>query len=298
MGEYRKGVMLAWAANILWGVYPVLFKQLDGIDPGVFVAYRLLYSAPFLLIIVFAFRQQHEIFRIIRNPSVMRLLMVSTALMGCNWGLYIWGVQNGRIIESSLGYFLTPVFSVIVGVLFFNERLAPRQWLAVAIAGTGVVCMAVTTGYIPWYGLLLGLAFTLYGAVRKLVQVEALNGVLVETLILLPIGLALLWLAPSDSFGHTQSEQMWLGIAGIVTALPLVWYIAAARRIPLATLGNLFYFCPAIGFGLGVFVYDEEFTGHHLVMFMLIWIGLSVYMLPAGFLRSRRNTIPRGEMSI
>ncbi len=275
-GEYRKGLVLAWAANLLWGVYPILFKQLDGLDPGAFVGYRILYSLPFLVAVVLLFRQHHEFFRIWRNAALLRLLLLSTLLMGISWGLYVWCIQNDRIVESSLGYYLTPVLNVLVGVVMFRERLDHIQWIAVAMAATGVVYMAASTGYVPWFGLILGLAFAVYGAVRKLAQVEAVNGLLAETLMLLPIGAVLLWLAPAPAPG-TEPDIVWLVVAGVATALPLIWYVGAARRISMATLGNLFYFCPTLGFLIGVAVYNEPFSRHHLVMFALIWGGLAVY---------------------
>ncbi len=275
-GEYRKGLVLAWAANLLWGVYPILFKQLDGLDPGAFVGYRILYSLPFLVAVVLLFRQHHEFFRIWRDAALLRLLLVSTLLMGVSWGLYVWCIQNDRIVESSLGYYLTPVLNVLVGVALFQERLDRVQWAAVAMAGAGVVYMAASTGYVPWFGLILGLAFALYGAVRKLAQVEAINGLLAETLMLLPVGIALLWMAPTPAAG-AEPDKLWLAIAGIATALPLIWYVGAAKRISMTTLGNLFYFCPTLGFLIGVFVYDEPITRHHIVMFVLIWGGLGIY---------------------
>ncbi len=272
--EYFKGLVLAWAANILWGVYPILFKQLDGLDPGAFVGYRILYSTPFLVVVVVVMRQHHAFLQLWRNAAVLRYLIISTAMMGLSWGLYVWCVQNDRIVESSLGYFLTPVLNVLVGVAMFRERLDRSQWLAVGMAAAGVVYMAAATGYVPWFGLVLGLAFALYGAARKLAQVEALNGVLAETLMLLPIGVVLLYMAPPAT---GESNVAWLAVAGIATALPLIWYVAAARRIEMATLGNLFYFCPTLSFLIGVLLYHEPFTRHHLVMFALIWGGLAVY---------------------
>ncbi len=274
--EYKKGLLLAWAANLLWGVYPLLFKQLDGLDPGAFVGYRILYSLPFLVLVVLLLRQHHEFFRVWRNPALLRLLLFSTLLMGVSWGLYVWCVQNGRIVESSLGYYLTPMLNVLVAVVLFRERLDRIQWSAVGLAGAGVVYMAASTGYVPWFGIILGLAFALYGAVRKLAQVEAINGLLVETLMLLPVGLLLLWIAPDPAPG-AEPDTLWLAVAGIATALPLIWYVGAARRISMVTLGNLFYFCPTLGFLIGVLVYDEPLSRDHLVMFALIWVGLLVY---------------------
>lgn len=284
--EYFKGLVLAWGANLLWGVYPVLFKQLDGLDPGAFVGYRILYSTPFLLLVVLVLRQHHEFLQIWRNTQVIRLLLVSTAMMGISWGVYVWCVQNGRIVESSLGYYLTPVLNVVVGVVLFRERLDRRQWSAVALSALGVLYMAAATGYVPWFGLLLGLAFAVYGAVRKLVQVDALNGVLAETLMLLPVGMLLLWLAPQPAPG-SGPDGFWLPVAGVATALPLIWYVGAAKRISMTTLGNLFYACPTLGFLIGVFVYGEPFTRHHLVMFALIWGGLLVYSLSDLIVRRR-----------
>lgn len=283
--EYVKGLVLAWAANLLWGVYPILFKQLDGLDPGAFVAYRIFYSTPFLLIVVVLMRQHHAFMQLWRDAVALRWLIITTALMALSWGLYVWCVQNGRIVESSLGYFLTPVLNVLVGVVLFRERLDHRQWLAVAMAAGGVVYMAAATGYVPWIGVVLGLAFALYGALRKLAQVDALNGVLAETVMLLPVGIALLWMAPSASGGGVG--PFWLATAGIATALPLIWYVGAARRIDMATLGNLFYVCPTLSFLIGVFLYDEPITRHHLVMFAMIWGGLAVYAF-GGRIAARR----------
>jgi chloramphenicol-sensitive protein RarD len=287
--EYFKGLVLAWAANLLWGVYPVLFKQVDGVDPGAFVGIRILYSLPFLALMVVLVRQHHAFLQVWRDTRLLRLLIVSAAMMGLSWGVYVWCVQNARIVEASLGYYLTPLFNILVGVIVFGERLDRRQWVAVALAASGVSYMAATTGYIPWFGIFLGLAFSLYGAVRKVAQVEALSGVLIETLLLLPVGIALMWMAPKAPLG-AGPDGFWLMVAGIATALPLIWYVGAAKRISMVTLGNLFYACPTLGFLLGVAVYGEPFTTDHLVMFALIWASLALFALATRPAKARAIT--------
>lgn len=284
--EYVKGLALAWAANLLWGIYPVLFRQVDGIDPGAFVGYRMAWSTPFLLLVLVALREHHAFLQLWRDAATVRWLILSTALTGLGWGLYVWCVQNGRIVESSLGYLLTPMFNVLLGVWLFGERLDRRRWWCVGLAATGVVYMAAASGVVPVYGIILGAAFAAYAAVRRIAQVEALAGVAAENLVLLPVGVVLILTATSPA--PVGADATWMAVAGLATALPLVWYVAAARRIAMATLGNLFYLCPALSFLIGVFVYDEPFTRHHLVMFSMIGIALLGFSLPAGvFVRPR-----------
>lgn len=285
----RIGLALAWAANLTWGFFPLLFKQLEGVDPAVFIGYRVLYCVPLLVLAVVVLRRAAALLQLWRHPGAVGLLLVSTAMMGLNWGIYLWCILNGRVIEASFGYFLTPILNVVIGVLVFRDSMNPVQWLAVVLAASGVVLMSAATGYVPWFGIALGLSFAVYGAVRKVVRVEALPGTLAENLLLLPPGLLLLWLIPVDG-GHGALPQGWIATACMVSLLPIIWYIAAARRISMVTLGNLFYVAPSLSFLLGVFLYHEPFTRDHVVMFGLIWCGLLIYAGDGWYRRQREKT--------
>jgi chloramphenicol-sensitive protein RarD len=218
-------------------------------------------------------------------------LCLSAALISVNWAVYVWGVANDRVVETSLGYFINPLVNVLLGVVVLSERLNRAQWTAVAFAAAGVSYLTWTAGHLPWISLALGISFGLYGLVRKVVHVDALAGFATETLIVLPLGIAyLIWceMHGAGAFGHAGLDMdMLLILGGPVTAIPLVLFAYGARRIPYSTIGLLQYTAPTIQLLLAVYVYHEPFGGARAVGFALIWAALVIYAVD-GIWRARQ----------
>jgi len=286
--DHSSGLAYAMAANLVWGTFPVYFKMLEHVGPALVIGYRMLWATVVLVIALFVLRQWYAVKAAFQSIGVLKLLLLSTVLMGISWGLYIWAVHSERIIETAMGYYLSPMMTVVVGLVMFKEHLNAWQWVAIAMAACGVLSMIVFSGYVPWIGIILGAAFALYSGIRKLVGVESLVGMCIETLLLCPLGLiVILVFAPSQSGALDVMTHLQLAGSGLITIVPIIWYVAAARRLSLTTLGTLFYLAPTISFFVGVFVYDEPFTKIHGVMFVLIWAGLVIYSLNA-FTTARR----------
>ncbi len=275
---HRTGLVYAMAANLLWGSFPVYFKQLDQVHPLLVIGHRMVWAVLFLSIGLSVARQWPAVRTVLHSKRDLGLLLLSTSLMGISWGLYIWAVHSDRIVEASLGYYMTPMMNVVVGLMMFRERLRPLQWIAVALAVAGVLVMIVGTGTVPWIGIILGAAFAIYSGIRKLIAVESLVGVFMEAIIIAPVGLYIvLTIGDSETAGLTTRDFAFLAGTGLITIIPICWYVAASRRLSLATLGTLFYLAPTIGFCFGVFLYDEPFTGLDAVMFGGIWAGLILF---------------------
>jgi chloramphenicol-sensitive protein RarD len=228
------------------------------------------------------------------DPRVRIRLFFSAALISANWITYVWGVANNRVVETSLGYFINPLFNVVLGVVVLSERLNRAQWSAVALAAFGVAYLTWSAGHPPWISLLLAFTFGMYGFVRKVIQVDALAGFGAETLLLLPFGIGyLIWCEMSGVgvFGHASfGIDSLLILGGPVTAIPLVLFAYGARRIPYSTVGLLQYIGPTLQLLLGVFAFHEPFGGARLVGFSFIWVGLALYALE-GFWRSRKLAV-------
>ncbi len=277
------GVALALAAYTLWGLLPVYWKLLQAVPATEVLAHRVAWSVPFCALLAVAFGARGALRRLTGNVRELGVLALSAALIALNWGIYIWAVQAGRILEASLGYFLMPLLNVAAGRVLFGERLRPWQWLAVALAGAGVGNELLRLGVVPWVGLGLALTFVAYGVLRKRTLLDAANGLLVETALLAPAAVVyLLWLArgPGASFGNAGlPTDLLLILTGVVTALPLALHVAATRRLPLKDVGVLFYLTPSLSFLLGVYVYREPFGVVQLLSFACIWLALAVYTL-------------------
>ncbi|MBM3882119.1 MAG: EamA family transporter RarD [Verrucomicrobia bacterium] len=268
-------------AYLLWGSLPVYWKALQHLPAIQILAHRVFWSFLFLLLLVVLRRHGTALRSGIANPRVRRLCATSAALVTLNWLTYIWAVNAGRIVETSLGYYINPLVSVLLGVLFLRERLRPLQWGAVALAGSGVLYLTLQQGGPPWIALVLAASFGLYGLVKKTVPIEPLAGLACETgLVALPALIYLAFLEGSDqaAFGHAGwATTALLACSGLVTAMPLLLFAAAARQISLTTVGLLQYIAPTCALLLGVWIYHEPFTRTRLVGFSLIWLALAVY---------------------
>jgi chloramphenicol-sensitive protein RarD len=275
------GLLAAALAYGLWGIFPIYIKQIAHVDAVQVVAHRSLWSFVFVFALLAVWRRLGWLKAALSDPHTLRVFAASAALLGLNWGVYVWAVSAGRIVDASLGYFINPLVNVLLGVWLLHERPRPLQWLAVGIAATGVLWLIVGAGEWPWIALVLALSFGTYGLLRKTAPLGAAEGLALETLLQAPVAAVLLvWWAWQGQAAMTPGDpatSAWLLLAGPVTAVPLLLFAAGARRLTLATLGLMQYLGPTIQFALGVFVYDEPFTAQRAVGFVLIWAALALY---------------------
>lgn len=279
--EARSGFWLGLGAYGLWGVLPIYFKLLEAVGPVEIVAHRVIWSVPFLAVLLFVLGGAREVRRVVREPRTIGFLAITAVLIAINWLLYVYAVTSGHILAGSLGYYLNPLVNVLMGRLLLGERLAPLQWAAVAIAAAGISALAFQALGQLWISIALAFSFATYGLMRKIAPVESVSGLAVETTLLLPI--ALLWLgwtvaAGGMAFGPTDTDTALLLLAGIATTVPLVLFTAAARRLRYSTLGMLQFLAPTVQFVIAVAVYGEEFTTAHAVAFGSIWLALALYV--------------------
>jgi chloramphenicol-sensitive protein RarD len=279
--EETKGIMYGLAAYIGWGFAPLYWPLLQPSSPYEVLAHRIIWSLVFLVLVNAAMGTWRPVMAALRDARKRRLLIVAAALITVNWGLYIWSVNNDHVVDASLGYFITPFISVVLGTTVLGERLRNAQKIAIAIAAISVIVLTFNGGQLPWIGLVLAASFGAYGYVKKLADVEAIASLTIETLVALPFGAAyLLYLEFTDqaaflhtSFGHTLTVLS----AGVITAVQLLGFGAAAVRVPLVTLGFMQYFSPFIQFSVGVWIVGEPMTQLRWIGFAFLWIGLVVY---------------------
>jgi chloramphenicol-sensitive protein RarD len=275
-----RGVAYAAGAYVVWGLFPLYFRSLEGIPPLEILAHRIAWSAAFLVVLVSVRGSWGEVVAQLRVPGTMPRLTVSALLISGNWLIYIWAVNAEHVLDASLGYFVNPLVSVMLGVAFLGEPLSRRQLVAVALAAAGVLALVVRLGHVPWVALSLALSFGLYGLVRKGTRVDAAAGLLGEVVVLLPASLAwivLVGLRGDSHFGEGAVRTALLVAIGAVTAVPLMWFAVAVRRLRLATVGILQYVNPTMQFAIAVLLFGERFTGAHGVAFGFIWAALAVY---------------------
>ncbi len=284
------GYLYALAAYVLWGLFPVYWKQLDGIPATQLIGHRIVWSFVFLLIVLAALGQLGRLRGLLRNRAIVRTYGLAGLLLAGNWLTYVWAVTHGYIVEASLGYFINPLFSVLLGLVVLKERLRPWQWVAIGLATLGVGYLTITYGRLPWIALTLAGTFGIYGLVTKTAPLDALDGLTLETgLLFLPAAAFLIWNEAQGvgAFGHVgvTANLLMLG-AGAVTAVPLLFFGVAARRVPLSAVGILQYVAPTLQFLLGVLAYHEPFTQIHLIGYSLVWLALIIFWVE-GWRQSR-----------
>ncbi len=288
--QQAAGVVLALGAFSIWGLFPVYWKLLGHIDALTVLSHRVLWSAPFVGLVILVGRRWHTLLATLREPRHLAVLAITATLISINWGVYIWAVSVDKVVEASMGYFLTPLLNVVIGFFMFHERLSRVQWLAVAIAGAGVVYLFAARGVAPWVALTLGLSFAAYGALRKQAVSDSITGLFLETLLVAPVAWIYLGFvaAPGGGFGDVSlSTDLLLVGAGIVTATPLILFVAAAKRLHYAAVGLLFYLTPTTQFVLGTVVYREPLHAAELVAFTCIWSALVLFGVH-GYIVARR----------
>jgi len=279
------GLVYALLAFVMWGLFPLYFHALSAVPSIEVLAHRVVWSA-LLLAGWAAWRGRlGPIFAEFGKPRRMGFYALTTLLISANWWIFIWAIQNGRVLEGSLGYYINPLVNVLLGVVFLHERLNPRQWLAIAIAAGAVLWLVAAKGVVPWVSLSLALSFGSYGLIRKMAGFDAMLGLTIETLLLAPLALAGMawWMSTGQaSIGHQGlTTDLLLLAAGAVTVAPLLCFLEAGLRLKLATLGIVQYITPTMQFLLGVFVFHEHFDPERGVTFVLIWLALAIYTLDA-----------------
>jgi chloramphenicol-sensitive protein RarD len=274
-----KGVLAVGAAFTLWGVFPLYLRLMKQVPSLEILSHRVLWSVVLLMGLLAIRRQWDWLVSVRARPRIVLTFVVSALMLATNWVVYIWSVNHDHIIDASLGYFITPLFNVLFGI-GLGERLRLTQWIAVALAACGVVWLTVSAGQLPWIGLVISVTFSLYGLLRKTAALGALEGLSIETLVLLPAAALFLVLpnaGSSHAFGSDVTLTLLLISAGPVTAIPLLMFAYGARRIPLSLVGLLQYIGPSIQLLLGVWLFNEPFGGNKLAGFALIWLGLLIY---------------------
>jgi chloramphenicol-sensitive protein RarD len=279
--QASSGVIYALSAYILWGLFPLYFYWLRSVPAFEVLAHRMLWTLLFLLLILLIKHHFSWVKTVFSQPRVLALFAVSASLITVNWGLYIWAVEQQRVVDASLGYFITPLVSVLLGAVILKERVRSVQWLCVALAGVGVVCLSWDSHTLPWIGLVLAITFGTYGLIRKLASLGALEGLSLETALLFPLACAYLlmtWQAGTNTFLQASPAlQLLIVTTGPVTALPLLLFAVAARRLPLSTMGFLQYVSPSLQFFCGVWFFNESLQAGRLLGFCLIWLSLLIF---------------------
>ncbi|TFI56408.1 EamA family transporter RarD [Sphingomonas parva] len=278
----RGGLLLGFSAYLLWGFLPLYFKAIHHVGPVEIVSHRIVWSLFVLGLLAALWRKWSGIRAALATPRLVMTLTLTAALIGINWLVYIYAVVSGHVLEGSLGYYLNPLVNVLLGVLLLNERLSLFQKIAVGLAATGVAILAAGAGSALWISLSLAGSFALYGYLRKVAPVDSLEGLSIETIVLTPLALAwILWAQQSGDGGflRDRTTDILLILGGAVTAIPLLLFTAAARRLPYSTLGFLQYVAPSLQFLLAVLVFGEPLTTAHAICFALIWTALVVFIV-------------------
>ncbi len=275
----------------LWGAMPLFFRQMAGVSPVEILAHRALWSFVFVALIVIGAGKLPVVRAVLRDRKTLLLLLASTCFIGANWLTYIYAVSSQQVVQAGLGYFITPLANVLLGVVVLSERLRRLQLLGLAFAAVGVVILSIHAGQAPWIALMLAVTFSTYGLLRKLAATEALVGLGIETTLLAPFALGYLCYLESQGAGvfsfDLGATNLWLLATGPVTTAPLVCFAAAARRLPMTAIGFLQFITPTLQMGVAIFLFREPFTTAHAWAFAFIWIAVALYLFD---ILSRRRT--------
>ena len=285
------GVGFGLATFIFWGLAPIYFRQVAWVDPYELLAHRVVWSALVLAPLVILANEMGKVRQALRDRRTLLALAGSTLLISLNWLIFIIAIVSDRLLEVSLGYYLNPLINVLLGLVFLRERMGRLRWLGVALGAIGVANLALRHEGFPWISISLALCFGFYGLIRKQTALGARDGLFLETILLLPLALAfLLWMNAQGTGAFLSAaapgSDLMLMASGVVTAVPLLWFAAAARRLELATIGVMQYIAPTLQFFLAVLVYGEAFTSVHAVTFVFIWVGVVCFIV--GSLMERR----------
>lgn len=287
MENYKQGIFFGLAAYVLWGILPVYWKALELVSPFEILSSRFMWSCVFVFLLII-FQKKWPLFAkevklVFSNVKTGAAMVAAGITISFNWGTFIWAVNNGHIVETSMGYYINPLVSILFAVVFLRERLDKMQLAAITCAFIGVASMVYSFGKIPWVSLTLAFTFALYGLLKKILPVSALTSIMLETLLITPLTLVYeysLWQQGISfyAYGNLQVIMMLTG-AGVVTAIPLLLFTAGARLLPLKIIGFLQYISPTLTLLIGVFVYNEAFTASHLLAFGWIWAALLLFIV-------------------
>lgn len=279
--ETRRGVILALSAYTMWGIAPIYFKTLQAVSPLEILSHRVIWSFFFIAAIIWFSKSWGKVRTVLRQPKTLLILVATSLLVGGNWLIFIWAVNNNYMLDASLGYYINPLLNVMLGMLFLGERLRPLQWVAVFFAACGVGVQLLKFGSLPWVALALATSFGLYGLMRKKIRLDAETGLFMETCLLLPLAACyVLFIADSPTSDWTtnpMNTNLLLMAAGIVTTVPLLCFTGAATKLRLSTLGFFQYIGPSLMFLLAITVYGEQFTADKGYTFAFIWGALMLF---------------------
>ena len=279
----KKGIWYGIAAYAMWGFFPIYWKLLHDVPALQLLGHRIAWSFLLLLAFIFITRQWKDFRSVAFERKTLGIYTIAGVLLSINWLIYVWGVNAGFIVETSLGYFINPLLSVLFGVIFLREKLRPMQWLPVVIAAIGVTYLTITYGRLPWIALSLAVSFGLYGLVKKLSPLGSVFGLTLETGIVFPIAIVYLIVMQSTGSGEFLHDGITVDLlligAGVVTTIPLLMFASAAKEIPLNMIGVLQYFAPTIQFLIGVFIYKEPFDTTRFIGFGIVWIALIIFWI-------------------
>ena len=294
------GLAYAFAAYGLWGMFPLYFLSIRDTNPFEIVSYRILFSLIFCALVIAAIRKWGRFALIFRSKRAVLTLGLASALIYVNWQVFVIAVVNGEVVESSLGYFINPIVTVILGVVVLRERLRRMQWVAVGVSGIAVVVLSISYNGLPWISITLALSFGLYSLIKKRVgaNVDAISGLMIESMWMTPLAIVQWFIVSSavgvTAFVHGVPYALWIMAAGPITAIPLMFFAAATRRLPLTAIGLIQYSTPIFSFCLGVFVLDEPMPATRWIGFVIVWIALVI--LSVDMLRNaQRSRSARAE---
>ncbi|CQD29434.1 EamA family transporter RarD [Staphylococcus capitis] len=297
--EYKKGIFFALGAYVLWGILPIYWELIDHIGAFEILAFRIIFSMIFMILLLVVGRKQREAFlrdvnQLFTHPVQLVAIIVAGYVITINWGTFIWAVTNGHVLQSSLGYYINPLVSIVLALIFLKERFNKFEWLAIIFALIGVLYMTIKIGEFPFVSIMLALSFGVYGLLKKIVHIDAISSIAIECIVTAPAGIIYviyLWQQHHMTFGFNMSS-FWLVFSGAVTAIPLILFSAGAKRIPLSLTGFIQYVGPTIMFILGIFVFKEKFDVHQLITFIFIWIGIILYSI-SQYMNIKRNPIAK-----
>lgn len=297
--EYKKGIFFALGAYVLWGILPIYWELIDHIGAFEILAFRIIFSMIFMILLLVVGRKQREAFlrdvnQLFIHPVQLVAIIVAGYVITINWGTFIWAVTNGHVLQSSLGYYINPLVSIVLALIFLKERFNKFEWLAIIFALIGVLYMTIKIGEFPFVSIMLALSFGVYGLLKKIVHIDAISSIAIECIVTAPAGIIYiiyLWQQHHMTFGFNMSS-FWLVFSGAVTAIPLILFSAGAKRIPLSLTGFIQYVGPTIMFILGIFVFKEKFDVHQLITFIFIWIGIILYSI-SQYMNIKRNPIAK-----
>lgn len=276
----RQGYMAGITAYVLWGFFPIYFILLTAVGAVEILMHRIVWAAPFGALIIIFRHQSHAVISALKNPRIMAFLTLAAIAIAINWGLYVWAIHQEEIFQASLGYYINPLFYMIIGVLFFKERLSPLQLLAAILAAIGVAVLTFQGGSFPWISIVLAISFTIYGVIRKQVKIGAMPGLFIEILILFLPALTYLIYLNMQGVAHFAAGNMTINMLliflGPLTIIPLLCFAIAARRLPLSTIGFLQFISPTLQFFCGLY-FENEFTTAHMICFSFIWLAVIIF---------------------